>query len=91
MTATYFPFLGFFVGVEVERAVKEEGPASVDYANINSSITLGSPVVAGQKQRAPIAVNRLDCAAYERWAGLLHYAMLLELSLVCTVFRCLIS
>ena len=54
VTATYFPF---FVGVEVARAVKEEGPASVDYASVNDSIMSGSPVVVCQQGRVPIAVN----------------------------------
>ena len=40
-------------------AVKEEGPAIVDYASVNGSITSGLPVLAGQKERAPIAVNQL--------------------------------
>ena len=31
------------------RAVKEEGPANVDYAIVNNSITSRSPVVVGQK------------------------------------------
>ena len=52
------PFLDFNVGVEVARAVKEKAPTNVDYAVVISSITLGSPVVAGQKEHAPIAVYR---------------------------------
>ena len=52
------PLLGFNVGVEVARAVKEKAPTNVDHAVVISSITLGSPVVAGQKERAPIAVYR---------------------------------
>ena len=35
------PFLVFFVIVEVARAVKEEGPANVDDAIVNGSITSG--------------------------------------------------
>ena len=38
------PFWGFFVGVEVARAVKQKVPANVDYAIVNGSTTSGSPV-----------------------------------------------
>ena len=41
----------------------EEG--LVDYASVNDPITSRLPVVAGQKDRALIAVDWLDCAAYE--------------------------
>ena len=37
----------------------------VDHASVNNPITSRSPVVAGQKERAPIAVNRFDCVTYE--------------------------
>ena len=35
----------------------------VDNASVKNPITSGSPVVASQKERAPIVVNRLNCAA----------------------------
>ena len=52
------PLLGFNVGVEVAKAVKEKALTTVDYAVVKSFITSGSPVVAGQKESAPIAVYR---------------------------------
>ena len=36
-------------------------PANVGCTSADHPITSGSPVVAGQKERAPIAVNRLGC------------------------------
>ena len=69
---TYFPLFGFFVEVEEARVVKEEGPASVDYASVSSSITSESPVAGSQKERTLIAVNLLDCTAYVRLAGLVY-------------------
>ena len=39
--------------------------ANVGYTCADHLITSGSPVVAGQKERAPIAVNRLGCTTYE--------------------------
>ena len=63
------------------KAVMEEGP--VDYASVHNPITLGSPVVVGQKERTPIAVNRLDCAAYELYDLLTYVAILLALGLCC--------
>ena len=56
------PFLNLLVGVEVARAVMEKRP--VDYPSVNDPITSESPVVVGQNERAPIAVNQLDCTAY---------------------------
>ena len=67
VTATYFPLFSFFAGVEVARAVKEEGPASVDYATVNGSVTLRSSFVAGQKDasRLQLTSSTAQCTAYE--------------------------
>ena len=54
-----YPCLSFLVEVEEARAVNEEGPACIYYANVNGLITSGSPIVEGQKERTPIAVKRL--------------------------------
>ena len=47
------------------RVVKEEGPASVDYASVEGLITSWS-VMAEQKGCAPIAVYWIVYSAYER-------------------------
>ena len=41
-------------------------PANVGYTSADHPFTSGSPVVAGQKERAPIAVNRLDCTTFKQ-------------------------
>ena len=61
-----------------------EGP--VDCASVNDPITSGSPVVAGQTEHAPIAVNWLDCAAHNLLARLLDKAIVLHLRLGCCYF-----
>ena len=56
-TATHFP---------LSESSGRKWPANVGCASADHPITSGSPVVAGQKERAPIAVNRLGRTTYEQ-------------------------
>ena len=60
-------------------------PADVGYTSANHPITLGSIVVAGQKERTPIAVNRLGCTTSKRWSVELR-GYRFQLSFVCGYF-----
>ena len=69
--ATHFPFSSLLKckaepeETEAEEAwvVMEEGPD--DYASVSDPITSGSPVAESERERAPTAVNSLDCAAHK--------------------------
>ena len=55
-TAIHFP---------LSESSGRKWPANVGSTSADNSITSGSPVVACQKDRARIAVNRLGCTTYE--------------------------
>ena len=63
VTTTYFLFFEFIGRSWSGEGVMNKG--QVDYASVNNPITSRSSVIAGQKERAPIAINRFDCVAYE--------------------------
>ena len=56
-TATHFP---------LSESSGTKWPANVGCTSADHPITSGSPVVAGQKERAPIAVNWLGCTTSEQ-------------------------
>ena len=55
-TATHFP---------LSESSGKKWPANVGYTSADHPITLGSPVVAGLKERAPTTVNRLGCTTFK--------------------------